>query len=190
MLLLLVGTAALALASRPVPGAARPWDTATVVADSARAASAAAPAAPSEAVTADSIVVEKGARRLTLFRNGVAVRSYMVALGRNPVGDKQHEGDNRTPEGIYRIDSRNPQSKYHLALHISYPDAAHLARAEEKGVRPGGNVMIHGLPRGFESYGAEHRKTDWTEGCIALTNREIEEIWNAVPNGAVIEIRP
>ncbi len=141
-------------------------------------------------LAADRILVEKSRRRLTLIRNGVPVRTYQVALGQNPVGDKQRRGDMRTPEGVYRIEARVERSRFHLALRISYPDAAHLARARALGVSPGGDIMIHGLPNGQESVGAAHREYDWTEGCIAVTNEEIEEIWRAVPLGTVIEIRP
>ena len=139
---------------------------------------------------ADSIVVEKQKHTLTLYQSGYPIRTYLVALGKQPTGDKLRIGDNRTPEGVFRIDFKNPQSKYHKALHISYPDAAHLARANALGVAPGGDIMIHGLPPQFATLGAEHRTFDWTEGCIALTNAEIEEIWRAVPAGAVIEIKP
>jgi murein L,D-transpeptidase YafK len=156
-------------------------DTTThrVVADSA-----------AEPLVADRILVEKSRRRLTLIRHGVPVRTYQVALGQNPVGDKERRGDMRTPEGVYRIEARVAQSRFHLALRISYPDAAHVERARSLGVSPGGDIMIHGLPNGQESVGAAHREYDWTEGCIAVTNAEIEEIWRAVPLGTVIEIRP
>ncbi len=142
------------------------------------------------AITADSIVVEKGKRTLTLYQGGFAVRQYKVALGKQPVGDKERIGDNRTPEGLYRIDFKNPASKYHMALHVSYPDAAHLARANALGVAPGGDIMIHGLPAAYAKLGAEHSNWDWTEGCIAVTNAEIEEIWRAIPAGAAIQIKP
>jgi murein L,D-transpeptidase YafK len=142
------------------------------------------------AIVADRIVVEKGRRRLTLLRNGVAVRRYSVALGQNPVGAKRRRGDMRTPEGTYSIEARVERSRYHLALRISYPSAADVARARALGVSPGGDIMIHGLPNGRGSVGAAHRQVDWTEGCIAVTNEEIEEIWRAVPLGTVIEIRP
>lgn len=141
-------------------------------------------------LTADSIVVEKSKHMLTLYQAGFAVRTYGVALGKEPTGDKQRIGDNRTPEGLFRIDYKNSQSKFHMALHISYPDAAHLQRANALGVAPGGDIMIHGLPPAFKSYGAAHREFDWTEGCIAVTDEEIEEIWRAVPQGAPIQIKP
>jgi murein L,D-transpeptidase YafK len=139
---------------------------------------------------ADSMVLDKSDRLLTLYNDGEQVRVYRVALGRNPVGDKVRRGDGRTPEGSYYISGRNPQSKYHKSLRISYPDAAHRARAKRRGVSPGGDIMIHGLPRAFASVGALHRQQDWTEGCVAVTNDEIEEIWRAIPNGAHIVIRP
>ncbi|HJQ21942.1 MAG TPA: L,D-transpeptidase family protein [Gemmatimonadaceae bacterium] len=139
---------------------------------------------------ADSLVLDKSERRLTLYAHGAVIHQYMVALGRNPVGDKMGRGDGRTPEGLFHIEGRNPQSKYHLALRISYPDSAHSARARRRGMSAGGDVMIHGLPDAFASVGALHRQQDWTEGCVAVTNEEIEEIWRAVPNGAPILIKP
>ncbi|HXT14075.1 MAG TPA: L,D-transpeptidase family protein [Gemmatimonadaceae bacterium] len=139
---------------------------------------------------ADSIVVEKSKRTLTLFLGGLPVRSYRVALGTQPVGDKIKIGDGRTPEGVFHIDFKNPQSKYHMALHISYPDAAHVQRANALGVAPGGDIMIHGLPPKYASIGAAHVQYNWTEGCIAVTDQEIEEIWRAVPPGAPIQIKP
>lgn len=139
---------------------------------------------------ADSLVLDKSDRRLTLFYHGEIVRTYDVALGKNPVGDKIGRGDGRTPEGLYYIEGRNPQSKYHLALRISYPDASHRVAAAKRGLAPGGDIMIHGLPKAFATVGALHRQQDWTEGCVAVTNEEIEEIWRAVPNGARILIKP
>ena len=106
------------------------------------------------------------------------------------MGDKLRRGDARTPEGLFRIEGRNAFSKYHLSLRISYPDAAHRANAARLGVSPGGDVMIHGLPAQFATVGALHRQQDWTEGCVALTNSEIEEIWRAIPDGAPILIKP
>jgi hypothetical protein len=139
---------------------------------------------------ADSIVVVKRSHTLTLFSRGFAARTYVIALGRSPVGDKERLGDNRTPEGLFHIDDRNAQSRYHLALHISYPDPVHLARARALGVPPGGDIMIHGLPKGLEFVGAAHRADDWTNGCIAVTNQEIDEIWRVVPTGTQIRILP
>lgn len=139
---------------------------------------------------ADSIVIEKRAHRLTLFRMGQPIRRYLVALGGNPVGDKVSAGDRRTPEGLFSIAGRNPNSDYHLSLRISYPDAYHRQRAEALGVDPGGNIMIHGLPNGKGFVGAYHRTADWTNGCVALTDEEIEEIWSAVPTGTPVLIKP
>lgn len=139
---------------------------------------------------ADRILVEKKARKLTLLRAGKPLKSYRVALGPEPVGDKQCQGDNRTPEGIYTITGRNARSQFHRSLRISYPDAAHRARARRLGCSPGGDIMIHGLGRGFRHLGRLHTLVDWTAGCIAVTDGEIEEIWRAVPDGTVVEIRP
>jgi murein L,D-transpeptidase YafK len=127
---------------------------------------------------------------LSLYRRGTLLRSYLVALGQQPVGDKERIGDNRTPEGLFHIEARNPASRYHRSLRISYPDAAHRARARTLGVSPGGDIMIHGLPDAQAWVGAAHRDFDWTEGCIAVTNQEIEEIWSAVPVGTPIQIKP
>ena len=118
------------------------------------------------------------------------MRTSPIAPGKHPTGDKERIGDNRTPEGVFYIDLRNAQSKFHKALHISYPDAAHAQRAKAMGVATGGDIMIHGLPPAYASLGAAHREFDWTNGCIAVTDEEIEEIWRAVPNGAAIQIKP
>lgn len=141
-------------------------------------------------LVADSIVVEKRLHRLTLFHNGAPVKRYAIALGKNPTGRKVQIGDFRTPEGIYFIEGRNPQSKYYRSLRISYPDVLDRLRAQSLGLQAGGDIMIHGLPSGRELLGAEHRRTDWTEGCIAVTNQELDEIWRAIPDGAPIEIKP
>ena len=138
----------------------------------------------------DRIIVEKAARKLSIFRDGRQLKTYRVALGRNPVGPKREEGDMRTPEGIYKIDSRNEQSSFHLALHISYPSDGDSARAAERGVSAGFDIMVHGIRNGFGWIGAFHRWKDWTIGCIALTDEEIEELWRVTPDGTIIEIRP
>jgi murein L,D-transpeptidase YafK len=134
---------------------------------------------------ADKIVVLKSARTMTLYGGGKILKVYKVFLGPAPVGPKRVEGDHKTPEGVYTIDARNPRSRFHLALHISYPDAADRERARALGARPGGAIMIHGLPKGYT-----HAETDWTDGCIAVTNAEIEEIWRLAPVGTRVEIRP
>ena len=144
---------------------------------------------PSDA-QADRIVVEKSARKLTLFRGTTPLKSYSVALGRAPDGRKEREGDQRTPEGQYLIDAHKYDSAFHRALRISYPSAADSAAAAQRGVTPGGDIMIHGLRNGFGWLGAFHRCLDWTAGCIAVTDKEIEEIYRAVQDGTPIEIRP
>lgn len=149
------------------------------------------PETPLKADTqADRIVVHKHERVLELMAGDVTLKRYTISLGREPVGAKQREGDGRTPEGRYRIDYRNPASGYHLALHISYPDAKDRARARKAGVSPGGDIMIHGMRNGYGWIGPLHRLVDWTNGCIAVTDAEMDEIWRAVANGTEIEIRP
>jgi murein L,D-transpeptidase YafK len=137
---------------------------------------------------ADFVLVDKSDRRLELWRGGAIIRSYQVALGGNPEGPKRQEGDQRTPEGDYVIDHRNPASRYHLSLHISYPNAADRAASDKLGVPPGGDIFIHGLPNAWPASPAP--KLDWTLGCIALDNAEIEEIWSLVPDGTPIRILP
>jgi murein L,D-transpeptidase YafK len=139
---------------------------------------------------ADRIVIMKSERTLTLYRQGQILKTYKVALGSHPVGPKTQQGDHRTPEGVYTIDSRNPHSQYHLSLHVSYPNADDRARAKKLHVNPGGDIFIHGLPPAYSSLGALHRKWDWTWGCVAVTDQEIEEIWALVPNGTPVEIKP
>ncbi|HLY99226.1 MAG TPA: L,D-transpeptidase family protein [Candidatus Angelobacter sp.] len=139
---------------------------------------------------ADKIVIVKSAHTMTLLSGGKTLKTYKVALGGVPVGPKRVEGDHKTPEGNYVIDAKNAHSQFHLALHVSYPSAADTETAHKLGSRPGGAIMIHGLPASFAYLGALHRQTDWTDGCIAVTNAEIEEIWKLVPVGTRVEIRP
>jgi len=147
-------------------------------------------AAESSSIRVDAVLVEKAARRLTLLSRGRPVRVYSVALGREPVGPKIQQGDDRTPEGSYVIDGRNYNSAYHFALHLSYPNATDRSRAEALGVDPGGDIMIHGLPNGLGWLGSVHRERDWTRGCIAVTDGEIEEISGLVSDGTPVQIRP
>ena len=147
------------------------------------------PALP-PALHADRVLVLKNERTLQLLRQGKIIRSYKVALGSDPVGPKTKQGDHKTPEGIYVLDFRNPHSQFYKALHISYPSGRDRALAREHGVSPGGDVFIHGLPNGYGAIGAAHRLKDWTDGCVAVTDEEIDEIWQAVPDGTPIEIRP
>jgi tetratricopeptide (TPR) repeat protein len=139
---------------------------------------------------ADNILIEKKERRLSLISKGEVLKTYKIALGGNPNGPKERQGDNKTPEGTYFIDSRNKESRYHISLHISYPNEIDKKRAKELGVLPGGNIMIHGIKNGYSLIGDQHTEYDWTKGCIAVTDEEIEEIEKLVPNGTIVEIRP
>lgn len=151
-------------------------------------------AGPAPAVAAvapvDRVVVFKSRRLMQLLRGNEVIRSYRIALGRHPVGPKDRSGDCRTPEGCYLLDRRNSASAYHRSIHISYPNALDRAAARSKGVSPGGDVMIHGLPKGFEDLADRHFVRNWTKGCIAVSNAEIDEIWRLVPDGTPIDIHP
>lgn len=138
----------------------------------------------------DKILIEKQARRMMLISKGAVLKTYKIALGGDPIGPKERQGDNKTPEGTYTIDARNRDSRYHRALHISYPNERDRKRARELGVSPGGNIMIHGIKNGFSWVGDAHAGVDWTKGCIAVTDEEIEEIDTLAPNGTIVEIRP
>jgi murein L,D-transpeptidase YafK len=177
-----------ALLAASVPAAASVTDTSVA---SARVASPAAPAAPArnEGPMVDSIVVRKHAHTLSLYYHGLLVRRYRVALGGGG-GDKVSAGDRRTPEGIFRVDYRNPSSQFYRALHLDYPDSAHVVRAIQQGVSPGGDIMIHGLPNWNRGAAAYHTKTDWTNGCVAVTNDEIDELFRIVPVGTPVKIIP
>jgi murein L,D-transpeptidase YafK len=139
---------------------------------------------------ADRVIVEKKARTLTLLDHGKVLKDYKIAPGGNPVGPKVRRGDHKTPEGVYVLDRRNRHSQFYRSLHISYPNAEDRARARKLKIPPGGDIMIHGLPNDYGWLGSAHRAHDWTDGCIAVTNEEIEEIWRVVPEGTTIEIRP
>jgi len=139
---------------------------------------------------ADRIIVQKKARIMELMHAGQVLKTYKIALGGEPVGPKTRQGDHRTPEGVYVIDSRNAHSQFHRSLHISYPNVADKERARKLGVPTGGDIYIHGLPNGYRFIGAAHRARDWTDGCVAVTDQEIEEIWKFVDNGTPVEIRP
>lgn len=141
-------------------------------------------------IRVDRIIVNKARRELLLLHGESVLRTYRIALGRNPVGPKAEEGDGKTPEGRYSIDRRNPNSRFHLSLHISYPNDSDRERACARGVDPGGDVMIHGLRNGEGHIGEAHRETDWTRGCIAVTDEEMDEIWDLVEDGTPIEINP
>lgn len=147
-------------------------------------------ASTAKGVKADLILVEKKARRLTLLSRGMVLKTYPISLGKNPEGAKLQKGDGKTPEGIYYICGRNRKSRYHLSLRISYPGPEDVRRARELGVSPGGDIMIHGISKRLGWVKERHRLFDWTNGCIAVTNEEIEEIWKMVPDGTAVEIRP
>ena len=140
--------------------------------------------------TIDKVVVKKAERKLFLMKEGEIVKVYSIALGGDPIGHKEQEGDSRTPEGDYRIDWRNPDSKFHLSLHISYPNVRDQSQAERGGYSPGGAIMIHGRPNWISWLYVLFEHQDWTNGCIAVNNVEMEEIWNSVPNGTPITILP
>ena len=150
---------------------------------------AVSPAFAAQNLKADHVVVLKQKRELLLMRGKKVLKSFPIALGFHPKGPKRWEGDGRTPEGTYRIDSRLAASHYHLALHISYPNPADQARAQAAHRSPGGAIMIHGMPNWFSEI-TMSMAPDWTSGCIAVNNDEIEEIWAAVDDGTPIEIRP
>lgn len=150
----------------------------------------AAVAAFATTATADLVVIEKSKHTLSLYRHGHLLKSYKVALGPHPEGRKRQAGDGRTPEGRYIIDFRKSDSHYHRSLHVSYPNDRDRLDARRRGVSPGGDIFIHGLPNGMGAIGKAHRLRDWTLGCVAVTNEEIEEIWELVPNRTVVDIRP
>jgi murein L,D-transpeptidase YafK len=138
----------------------------------------------------DKVLVVKSKRVLILLRDGEILKTYRIALGRQPKGHKTRAGDNKTPEGSYILDARNPNSNYHLSIRISYPNETDLLNAQRLGVAPGGDIMIHGLSNGTRKLDKYHRYLNWTNGCIAVTDREMEEICDLVSDGTPIEIRP
>jgi len=148
-----------------------------------------AASAAAEPIRANRILVDKSERTLVLFSDGRPLRTYPVSLGLNPKGHKRYEGDKRTPEGIYLIDGKNPDSAYHLSLHISYPNERDMKLARDRGWNPGGQIMIHGLPTGLIKASNKYER-DWTDGCISVSNTAIEEIWELVDEGTLIEITP
>lgn len=139
---------------------------------------------------ADLVVVYKSKRVLQLKREGRVLKSFPIALGRDPKGPKRMEGDGRTPEGVYTLDWRNPRSDFYRSIHISYPHPRDTGHAERWGVEPGGLIMLHGLPNGLRAPELGHPRIDWTNGCIAVTNEEMDEIWARVEDGTTIIIYP
>jgi len=149
-----------------------------------------APTVATEFPLADKVLVEKEKRKLHLIRDGRPFRSFDIALGVAPVGHKQEEGDSRTPEGHYRLDARNPASEFFLSIRVSYPNADDRRRASARGVSPGGQIMIHGQPNEPTYSSGFYRSSDWTDGCIAVSNSDMIDIWLMTPDNVPIEIRP
>lgn len=148
------------------------------------------PAAQDQAKKVDRILILKAAHTMTLMHGDEGLKTYKVALSTVPLGAKERNGDHKVPEGKYVVDRKNPQSQFHLALHISYPNEADRARARKLGVAPGGDIEIHGLAKRYAWLGALHREHDWTDGCIAVTNAEIDEIYPLIQVGTTVEICP
>jgi murein L,D-transpeptidase YafK len=146
--------------------------------------------APHAIGKADLIEVEKSKRKMMLLREGAIIAEYKIALGGQPIGHKQFEGDQKTPEGTYKIDFKNAKSRYHLSLRVNYPSAADTSFAEKAGRSPGGDIMIHGQAPGMSNASKLYDFGDWTAGCIAVTNEEIRQIWDAVDEGTKIVIKP
>ncbi len=140
--------------------------------------------------TAERVLVDKSERKLHLLMNGEVYRTFDIALGIRPIGDKEYEGDFRTPEGQYLLDARNPDSEYFLSIHVSYPNRQDMREARAKGVDPGGAIMIHGQPNEPTRSEAYYRTQDWTNGCIAVSNSDMIDIWLMTPDNTPIEIRP
>ncbi|MGD9592314.1 MAG: murein L,D-transpeptidase family protein [Candidatus Berkiella sp.] len=138
----------------------------------------------------DTILVEKHKRIMTVLHKDKVIKTYKIALGFSPEGHKAQEGDGKTPEGTYFIVGKNPQSKFHLSLKISYPSVEQIKSAKTKGINPGGNIMIHGLAPHLEKNGKWHAMRDWTLGCIAVTNDEIEELFKIAQVGTKVIISP
>lgn len=165
--------------------------TTEVTAPKPAAKKAKRPAAkPVAKITVDSIAIHKADRELQVFYNQELVKTYKVALGLSPVGAKEVEGDNKTPEGLYYIRGKNPFSRYYKSLAVSYPNQKDLAHARELGQSPGGDIMIHGLMQHMNNKGKNHIKSDWTFGCIAVTNEEIDELFVSVKTGTPVFITP
>lgn len=139
---------------------------------------------------ADKVIVEKANRILKLIKDNKVIASYHIALGGNPIGHKEQEGDNKTPEGLYTLDFKKPDSAYYKAIHISYPNAEDIKNAKKKGVSPGGAIMIHGQKNGYGAFAAVTQQYDWTLGCIALTNSDMDAVWRSIKIPTPIEIKP
>ena len=141
-------------------------------------------------IKVDRILVLKSQRQLQAFSNGQLIKTYKISLGRNPIGDKEFEGDKRTPEGLYEINDKNPNSGYHKNLGVSYPNQKDIEQANKIDKPTGGDVKIHGIRNGIGFIGKFERWFDWTAGCMALTNSDIDELYDHTNIGTPIEIRP
>jgi murein L,D-transpeptidase YafK len=139
---------------------------------------------------ADEVIIDKSDRELHLLNNGEIIRTFKIALGIRPEGDKKKEGDFRTPEGRYLLDLRNPNSDYFLSIHVSYPSADDRREAQQNGVDPGGAIMIHGQPNEPKRSETYYKTQDWTNGCIAVSNSDMIDIWLMTGDNVPIEIRP
>lgn len=171
-------------ARQPANATTAPRRLLLVICGLALACAAATAEKPAQPV--DLVVVMKSERMLHLYRDGVPVRSYPIGLGDNPEGHKQRSGDQRTPEGAYRLDWRNPDSVFYKSIHVSYPDRDDRRATVRRGVDPGGEIMIHGQP----NYAFEKRTGDWTDGCIAVSNKAMDDLWTNVPDDTPIHIYP
>ncbi len=138
----------------------------------------------------DQIKIIKSERKLFTYSKGKLLKTYKISLGKNPIGQKLKEGDGKTPEGYYEVIAKNPKSAYHLSLKISYPNSKQIEEAKKVSINPGGDIMIHGIRNGLGFIGKYHSLIDWTQGCIAVSNREIEEIYNSTSVGTKVEILP
>jgi murein L,D-transpeptidase YafK len=148
------------------------------------------PSAGASVPVTTRLVVHKREHLMRAYRGDTVLREFKVALGRGGLAPKVQQGDGRVPEGAYAINGRNPNSAYHLSLRISYPTPQQVRAAAARGIDPGGDIFIHGLPNGRGGIGESHRRFDWTEGCIAVTNPEIQWLWRSVPDGTPILILP
>lgn len=182
-LALAVGTPA-ALALGKPQGPAK--ETARAQADSSASDSSAIPAP----LLADRVIVRKSERQMYLMHGSAILRTYRVALGLNPVGPKEQEGDSRTPEGHYQLTRRNPHSEYFLSIQVSYPNDKDLQRAKRNRLTPGGSIMIHGLPNDLRREPSYYEQRDWTDGCIAVSDSDMLEIWLMTPQDVPIDILP
>ena len=179
---------------RPKPLVLKGWERRIVLAQAAMVllcfSACSKPASLDQGARVDRIVIIKLGHTMSLMNGERVIRTYKVALGKNPVGPKARYGDHKTPEGLYLVDAKKSPSRFLLALHLSYPNQTDRERAQKENVNPGSDVEIHGIENGLGWIGGLHRRMDWTDGCVAVTDSEIEEIWKAVAVGTPVEIRP